>query len=107
MARLGQMKSLKGAVLTACAGGFTAVAVSTPLNILFWGGTTGNVWGDAVFAWSQASAMPVALGSLLDEIVVDVPDKLITLLITYAIVKGLPRKLTSLYDVNEEIERLD
>lgn len=107
MARLGQMKSLKSAVLTACAGGLTAVAVSTPLNILFWGGTTGNVWGDAVFAWSQASAMPVALGSLLDEIVVDVPDKLITLLITYAIVKGLPRKLTSLYDVNEEIERLD
>ena len=107
MARLGQMKSLKGAVLTACAGGFTAVAVSTQLNILVWGGTTGNVWGDAVFAWSQASAMPVALGSLLDEIVVDVPDKLITLLITYAIVKGLPRKLTSLYDVNEEIERLD
>ena len=107
MARLGQMKSRKGAVPTACAGGFTAVAVSTPLNILFWGGTTGNVWGDAVFAWSQASAMPVALGSLLDEIVVDVPDKLITLLITYAIVKGLPRKLTSLYDVNEEIERLD
>ena len=51
--------------------------------------------------------MPVVLGSLLDEIVVDVPDKLITLLITYAIVKGLPRKLTSLYDVNEEIERLD
>ncbi len=107
MARLGQMKSLRGAILTALAGGLTAVVISTPLNIIFWGGTTGNVWGDAVFAWSQASNMPVALGSLIDEIVVDVPDKLITLLITFAIVKGLPKKLTSLYDVNSEIESLD
>ena len=75
MARLGRMKKLSGAVLTACVAGFVAVLISTPLNILFWGGTTGNLWGDAVFAWSQASGLPVALGSFLDEVIVDVPDK--------------------------------
>lgn len=68
MARLGRMKKLSGAVLTACVAGFVAVLISTPLNILFWGGTTGNLWGDAVFAWSQASGLPVALGSFLDEV---------------------------------------
>ena len=88
MARLGRMKKLSGAVLTACVAGFVAVLISTPLNILFWGGTTGNLWGDAVFAWSQASGLPVALGSFLDEVIVDVPDKLITLLIVFAIIKG-------------------
>ena len=51
--------------------------------------------------------MPVALGSFLDEVVVDVPDKIITVLIVYAILKGLPKKLTALYDVNEGIESLD
>ena len=107
MARLGRMKKLSGAVLTACVAGFVAVLISTPLNILFWGGTTGNLWGDAVFAWSQASGLPVALGSFLDEVIVDVPDKLITLLIVFAIIKGLPKKLTSLYAMGDEVERLD
>lgn len=107
MARLGRMKKLSGAVLTACVAGFVAVLISTPLNILFWGGTTGNLWVDAVFAWSQASGLPVALGSFLDEVIVDVPDKLITLLIVFAIIKGLPKKLTSLYEMGDEVESLD
>ena len=107
MARLGRMKKLSGDVLTACVAGFVAVLISTPLNILFWGGTTGNLWGDAVFAWSQASGLPVALGSFLDEVIVDVPDKLITLLIVFAIIKGLPKKLTSLYEMGDEVESLD
>ena len=51
--------------------------------------------------------MPVALGSLLDEVVVDVPDKIITILVVFAILKGLPKKLTALYDVNDSIESLD
>lgn len=101
------MGTVSGAILSACVAGITAVAISTPLNIMFWGGTTGNIWGDAVFAWSQANNMPVALGSFLDEVVVDVPDKLITLLIVFLIIKGLPKKLTSLYEVDTQVERLD
>ena len=107
MARIGFMKTFPKALVTACAGGLAAVVVSTPLNILFWGGTTGNVWGDAVFAATQAAKLPLALGSLLDEIVVDVPDKLITLIIVFLILKGLPKKLTTLYDTEETIESLD
>lgn len=107
MARLGFMKTFPKALLTACGGGLAAVVVSTPLNIIFWGGTTGNIWGDAVFAATQAAKIPVFLGSLLDEIVVDVPDKLITLVIAYLILKGLPKKLTTLYDTEETIESLD
>lgn len=107
MARLGHMKTLSGALLTACVAGFTAVVISTPLNLIFWGGTTGNIWGDAVFAWSQASGLPVILGSFLDEVVVDIPDKFITLLIVFTIVKGLPRKLTSLYELDDEVISLD
>ena len=68
MARLGKMSNLPGAILTAVVAGLVAVVISTPLNIIFWGGTTGNIWGDAVFAWSQAAQLPVAFGSFLDEI---------------------------------------
>lgn len=107
LARLGMMKSFGKAIITACGGGLAAVLISTPLNIMFWGGTTGNVWGDALFAATQAKGMAVAVGSFLDELVVDVPDKLITLIVVFLILKGLPKKLTALYDVNAEVERLD
>lgn len=107
MGRLGKMEKLSGALLTAVVTGLVAVLISTPLNCIFWGGTTGNVWGDSLFAITQAKQMPVLLGSFLDEVVVDVPDKMVTLLIVFAILKGLPKKFTSLYDVNEEITSLD
>lgn len=107
MSRLGFMKSFPKAILTAVVAGLVAVLISTPLNVVFWGGTTGNVWGDMVFAATQAAGMPVLLGSLLDEIVVDVPDKIITLIIVFFVLKGLPQKLTALYDANAKVERLD
>lgn len=107
MARLGYMKTLPKALLTACVAGLTAVVISTPLNVMFWGGTTGNLFGDMVFAATQAAGMPVLLGSLLDEVVVDVPDKIITLVLVYLVLKGLPQKLTALYDTDAKVERLD
>lgn len=107
LARMGLMKTFTGSLLCAVGGGLAAVIISTPLNIMFWGGTTGNIWGDALFAITQANGMSVEIGSFLDELVVDVPDKLLTIIIVFLILKGLPKKLTLLYDVNEEIERLD
>ena len=107
LARMGFMSTFPKSFVCALGGGLAAVLVSTPLNIIFWGGTTGNVWGDAVFAATQAGGMSVGIGSLLDEIVVDVPDKIITIIIVYFILRGLPKKLTALYDVNAKTERLD
>lgn len=107
LARLGFMKSFAKSLVCAAGGGLAAVCISTPLNIMFWGGTTGNVWGDALFAATQAKGMSVAVGSFLDELVVDVPDKLLTIIIVFLILKGLPKKLTALYDVNAKVERLD
>lgn len=107
LARMGFMSTFPKSFVCAVGGGLAAVVISTPLNIMFWGGTTGNVWGDALFAATQASGMSVAVGSFLDEIVVDVPDKILTIIIVYLILKGLPKKLTALYDVNAKVERLD
>ena len=107
LARMGFMSTFPKSFICAVGGGLAAVIISTPLNIMFWGGTTGNVWGDALFAATQASGMSVAVGSFLDELVVDVPDKILTIIIVYLILKGLPKKLTALFDVNAKIERLD
>ena len=83
-----------------------AVVISTPLNIIFWSGQTGNVWGDAVFTYLMANKVPVILSSLVDEAVVDIPDKILVAMISFAIYKNLPKRLTSLYTMEEETESL-
>lgn len=107
MARLGFMKNIKTCILTALAAGLIAVIVSTPLNVIFWGGTTGNLWGDMLYAWAVAHHLPMVLASFLDEIVVDIPDKIAVVFIVFAITKGLPKSLSTLYNSDEEIESLD
>lgn len=93
---------ISGLIITA-----VAVLISTPLNMIFWGGQTGNLWGDTVFAATAAQNMPLFISSLLDEIVVDLPDKIVTVMIVYGIYKALPKRLTLLYNNRQEVESLD
>ncbi|PLR86740.1 ECF transporter S component [Bacillus canaveralius] len=87
--------------------GLVATVVSTPINVGFWGGQTGNVWGDALYAIILAKTDSIWLASFLDELVVDVPDKLMVVLISYGIFRGLPQNVVHLYDNNHKLETLD
>lgn len=107
LAYKGYMKNIKGAILTGIIVGLVAVLISTPLNIYFWGGTTGNVWGDALYAWAASQNLPMWLASGLDELVVDVPDKLAVIILVFIIQRGLPKSLINLFHNNEEVESLD
>lgn len=106
MAYRGWIASVGRALVLGLVVGVIAATVSTPLNILFWGGQTGNVWGDALFAMMIAQDLPLWLASFADSIVVDVPDKIVTVLIGFLIFRNLPNNLTQLYDSRSEIERL-
>ena len=107
LAYYGWMKNIKLAIVTALCAGAAAVVVSTPLNVIFWGGTTGNVWGDALYAWCVAHHTPVFIASFFDELVVDLPDKIAVILIVFAVSKGLPKSLTALYQSGDTVESLD
>ncbi|CAM3313494.1 ECF transporter S component [Vagococcus fessus] len=98
LAKKGYIKNLQTSIIAGLLIGLVAVVISTPLNIIFWGGQTGNIWGDAAFAAMQAKGQSVWLSSLVDEIVVDIPDKIVTVIVCYLIYKGLPQKLTLMYD---------
>lgn len=103
----GVLKGIKGQLFCGICAGLTAVIISTPLNIIFWGGTTGNLWGDLVYAWALSQDMSVLVSSALDEIIVDLPDKIVVIAIVMGIYKGLPKSLLSLYQSNSKIESLD
>lgn len=106
MAYKGWMDSIGKAIVTGLLVALVSAIVSTPINIGFWGGQTGNLWGDALFAYLTKNGSPLALASFLDELVVDLPDKVATIVIAFLIFKGLPKKLTLLYNNNGEIEKL-
>ncbi|HEM4215794.1 TPA: ECF transporter S component [Streptococcus suis] len=106
LAYYGSMKNIRGALFTGIVAGFAAVLVSTPLNMIFWGGTTGNLWGDLVYAGLLAQKFPVWFASFMDEIVVDIPDKIVVLLLVLSLYKSLPKSLLSLYQSNSVIKNL-
>ncbi|MFU0558951.1 ECF transporter S component [Gardnerella vaginalis] len=76
-----------------------AIIISTPLNMIYWGGTTGNVWGDAVFAAMGSKGF---FASFVDELVVDIPDKIVVLFLAAGIYKVLPKSLIAIYQSDDE-----
>lgn len=106
LAAKGWVKTLPKAIVTGVVIALVATLVSTPINIALWGGQTGNVWGDGIFAIMTASGMPVWISSLVDEFVVDFFDKIATVLIAFAIFKGLPKNMTAMFNNSGRIEKL-
>ena len=106
MAYKGWISSAGKAIVLGLVVGFIAAAVSTPLNIMFWEGTTGNIWGDALFALLLSNDMPLWFASFADSIVVDVPDKVVTVLLSFLLFRSLPKNVKNMYDNHGEIEKL-
>jgi len=101
MARLGFIRSTARAVVAGLVVALVATVVSFPINIYLWGGQTGNVWGDALFAALTLRGVPLWLASFLDELVVDLPDKVLTVLLAFGLFRALPRRLLSQFQLGE------
>lgn len=106
MAYKGWVSSIRTATITGLIVGMVAAIVSTPLNIIFWGGQTGNVWGDTFFAYLINNNIPMWLASFGNSIVVDVPDKLATVIISYFIFRALPNNFKNMFHGGQGIEEL-
>lgn len=96
---------LKALVIGLVVVGLSAI-ISTPINLGFYGGQTGNFWGDALFTALLANDIPRWLASFLDELVVDLPDKLITIMIGFLLVRSLPKSFVNLYHDKKDIESI-
>ena len=107
LAFTGWVSSLGRAVVLGLVVGLVAAIVSTPINVLLWQGQTGNIWGDALYATLMSNGWPIWLASFTDEIVVDIPDKLATVILSFLIYKALPQRLLGLFSgTQSELERL-
>lgn len=89
----GWHKILLMGVLTAV----VASIVSTPINMALWEGANGNIWGDTLFDMVKPHVSSVFAASFLAELAVDLPDKIITVFISYAMYRNLPKYISRFY----------
>ena len=72
--------------------GILSVIVSTPLNLLFHDGYSGNIWGDALVDMLKWMQMPLVVCATAGELVVEIVDKQISVLLAYVIMQAVRKR---------------
>ena len=63
-----------------------ALAVSVPLNLLFAGGSTGNIWGDGVIGYLQEKDWPDFVCCIMGQLAIEFADKVLTIAAVYLVI---------------------
>jgi energy-coupling factor transport system substrate-specific component len=66
---------------------FVALAISVPLNMVLYDGSTGSVWGDGVIGFLRERGLPLFPCQIIGQFYVEFLDKLITLVLLYLTVR--------------------
>ncbi|MGN1084965.1 MAG: two-component regulator propeller domain-containing protein, partial [Lachnospiraceae bacterium] len=90
-AKKGYLENFTKCMVSSFLVGVFSVVVSTPLNLLFYQGKCGNVWGDALFDMLDWYGMPRWLCSVAGEAVVDIIDKQLCVALAFFIIRGIQR----------------
>lgn len=64
-----------------------SVAVSSVLNMVFYQGNTGNIWGDGVSMYLKERGFPSVVAYVAGEFYIDFVDKCITLFLLYILIR--------------------
>ena len=80
-----------------------ASVLSTPINLILYGGLSGVALGDRLFAFLESVHLPPFAAAFLAEIAIDVPDKLITVTGALLIAQGLPAQQQRTKGVNLDL----
>ena len=89
----GWFSSAKKVFVSAIIIAIVSAFISTPLNVIFWGGQTGIPWGDSIFAAMIANHIPVWISSFTDEFILDILDKVVVAYLAFFIYRQLPQRM--------------
>lgn len=89
----GWFSSAKKVFVSAIIIAIVSAVISTPLNVIFWGGQTGIPWGDSIFAAMIANHIPVWISSFTDEFILDILDKVVVAYLAFFIYQQLPQRM--------------
>ena len=87
MAKHGWMKTLYKAVTLSVLVGFVSTIISVNLNVIFYEGTIGNIWGDGLIMLLEKWHVPYLVRIVLGQFYLDFIDKLLTILALYGFIR--------------------
>lgn len=90
--RKGYLRNIFGVLSTAFLVAVLSVVISTPLNYILAGGSTGNVWGDGVAGLFQELGCNKTLSYIAGEFYLEFLDKVITMLLLFAAIQLFRRR---------------
>ena len=79
--RRGHLSTLFGTMTVSAQTAIAALVVSVPLNIIFSGGSTGNLWGNGVISFLNERGWPLLICQIIGQFYVEFLDKFVTLMI--------------------------
>ena len=91
LARRKKLNNMFNTMTVAALTAFAAMAISVPLNMIFYGGNTGNLWGDGVIGFLRERGLPLVPCQILGQFYVEFLDKLLTLVLLFVTVRLVRR----------------
>ena len=89
--RRSKVSTLMNALGLSVLAAFVSTALSVPLNIFFYGGQTGNKWGDATIGYFLEAGAPEIVADFLGEFFLEFVDKSIMVMVFYLLVHAVRR----------------
>ena len=86
-ARRNKLDSFLDTMTVAAIVAVVTIAIAVPLNIVFFGGSTGNVWGDGVAGYMRERGLPQVVCQALGQFYIEFLDKLLTLSLLFLALK--------------------
>ena len=96
------LKTLFGTMTASAWAAAIAIVISLPLNILFTGGSTGNLWGDGVIAYLRDHGWPIMLCDAIGQFYIEFLDKFLTMLVFSLLIRLFPKALKPLETLPSE-----
>ena len=87
MAKHGWMKTINKACTLAVLIGFVSSAISVVLNVIFYEGSIGNIWGDGLIMLLEKWHVPYVIRIFAGQFYLDFIDKLITVLALFGFIR--------------------
>ena len=86
-AKKGYWESFVPAMMSGLGIGLLASVVSTPIDLIFYHGYAGNVWGDALFDMLRFYGYPDVICAFAGECFINIVDKQIGVFVVYTIIQ--------------------
>ena len=88
-ARKGMLRTIFGTLSISMICALAAVSISVPLNLLLFGGITGNPWGDGIIGYLSERHLPPVVCAIAGEFYLDFIDKTVTLTALYLLIRAV------------------